>query len=224
MFVQFTLDSEAMQEAVSHASDVRVSIKHLDRTDDGAIRTVFWAIGSDLQGLERGLQRDDTVTDFRSIATNGNEHLYRALHPPDLKDVTVPEAAIRADGVLLDATTEAAGWEMKMLFPDRESFTEFRSACGDVGLAVDVDSIYSKPFAAAEDDLALTDPQRDLLRRAVEVGYFDIPRQTTLQELGQQMDISGQAASERLRRGMETLVRETVTDEGVDAVSSESDR
>lgn len=223
MFVQFTLDSEAMQTAVSHASDVRVSIKHLDPTEDGSIRTVFWATGSDLQELERGLERDETVSEVQPIASNGDERLYRALHPSNMKDVTVPQAAIKTDGVLLGATTEGAGWRIKMLFPDRESFTDFRSACADAGLTVDVDSIYSKPFSEAEDDLALTDPQRNLLRRAVEVGYFDIPRQTTLQELGQQMNISGQAASERLRRGMETLVRETVSGEGIDGVSSDSD-
>jgi len=38
------------------------------------------------------------------------------------------------------------------------------------------------------------------------------------------MDISGQAASERLRRGMETLIRETVTEEALDRGEGETDR
>jgi predicted DNA binding protein len=110
---------------------------------------------------------------------------------------------------------------VKMLFPSRDAFNEFRETCNELNLMMDVDSIYSEPFSGASDDIALTDPQRDLLTRAVQVGYFEIPRETTLQELGQQMNIAGQAASERLRRGMETLISETVTEESL--VAEEQD-
>jgi predicted DNA binding protein len=138
--------------------------------------------------------------------------VFYAAHVPD---VVVYEAVVDADGVFLNAETDGDGWTVKMLFPSRDAFNELRETCEDVDLAMDVDSIYSKPFSGSGDEIALTDPQRDLLTRAVKVGYFDIPRETTLQELGQQMNISGQAASERLRRGMETLIRETVTEESL---------
>lgn len=223
MFVQFHLDSDVMQTALEAAPEMRVTVKNVDSAPEIPHRSVFWARDGDFDAFDDGLAADDTVERFRPIAENDGERLYCAHHHDDLPDIDVRNAGVHADGVLLRCETTGGGWTVKMLFPDRESFTTFREACADAGLTVDVDSIYSKPFSEPSNEFALTDPQRDLLERAVEVGYFDIPRETTLQELGQQMDISGQAASERLRRGMETLIRETVTNDALESDQRETD-
>ena len=215
MFVQFHLDSTVMSTALGHASGMGLTVQHVDSSDSIPMRSVFWAGGDDFDAFETGLDADGTVTDWRVIAQNGDERLYRVHFAADTPDVVIYESAVDADGVFLKSETDGDGWTVKMLFPSRDAFNEFRAACDDVDLALDVDSIYSKPFSGSGDEIALTDPQRNLLTRAVQVGYFDIPRETTLQELGQQMNISGQAASERLRRGMETLIRETVTEESL---------
>jgi predicted DNA binding protein len=224
MFVQFHLDSTVMRTALERAPGMSVTVEHIDSTPNVPMRSVFWATGGDFERFEHGLDVDETITDTLLVAENGEERLYRAQCAEGVPDVHVYHSAVDADGVFLKSEDTEDGWTVKMLFPSRESFTAFRDGCTEVGLTVDVDSIYSKPFSDGGDDVALTDPQRDLLTRAVKVGYFDIPRETTLQELGQQMDISGQAASERLRRGMETLIRETVTEEALDRGEGETDR
>jgi predicted DNA binding protein len=102
---------------------------------------------------------------------------------------------------------------MKMLFPDRSSFSNFRQTCEEAGVNATIESIHSGSVEQSSADADLTSAQREILTRAVEVGYFDIPRQTTLRGLGEEVGVSGQAASERLRRGMDTLVRETLSDD-----------
>lgn len=216
MFVQFHLDSAVLGTALEHAPGMQLTTQHWDSTPAVPLRSVFWAARGDFDAFERGLEDDGTITSFRLIAENGDERLYRAHYHEDASCVSIYHAAIDEDGVFLKAETDGDGWTTKMLFPSRDAFNEFREACDAVDLSLSVDSIYSKPFSGSGDEIALTDPQRDLLTRAVQVGYFDIPRETTLQELGQQMNISGQAASERLRRGMETLIRETVTEQAID--------
>jgi len=215
MFVQFHLDSTFLQTALENAPGMHATVKHADATPEIPLRSVLWASDGEFDAFERGLEVDETITDSRLVAENGDKRLYRAYYGEDLPDVSIYRAAVGADGVFLKAESSGEGWTIKMLFPARDAFNEFRDACTAVDLSIDVDSIYSKPFSGSSDEIALTDPQRDLLTRAVQVGYFDIPRETTLQELGQQMNISGQAASERLRRGMETLIRETVTEEAL---------
>jgi predicted DNA binding protein len=215
MFVQFHLESVVLSKAITHAPEMEVSAQHIDSSPSIPMRSVFWASGGEFDAFETGLDDDGTVTNWRVIAENGDDRLYRVFYAAHVPDVVVYEAVVDADGVFLNAETDGDGWTVKMLFPSRDAFNELRETCEDVDLAMDVDSIYSKPFSGSGDEIALTDPQRDLLTRAVKVGYFDIPRETTLQELGQQMNISGQAASERLRRGMETLIRETVTEESL---------
>ncbi|WP_227377759.1 helix-turn-helix domain-containing protein [Haladaptatus halobius] len=56
----------------------------------------------------------------------------------------------------------------------------------------------------------LTDTQRETLLSAVDYGYFEIPRESSLAELATQLGISQNAASERIRCGVKQLVTETL--------------
>ena len=56
----------------------------------------------------------------------------------------------------------------------------------------------------------LTEQQYDTLTRAVEQGYYDVPREMNAKELADELDISHQALSERFRRGTKNLVNSTL--------------
>jgi hypothetical protein len=56
----------------------------------------------------------------------------------------------------------------------------------------------------------LTDNQQEARRTAYELGYFDIPRQASLEAVAAELDISASSVSERLRRAQTRLVEETV--------------
>jgi predicted DNA binding protein len=59
----------------------------------------------------------------------------------------------------------------------------------------------------------VTGPQREALVLAVERGYYDIPRRCSTAELAAVLGVSDQAVSERLRRGIATLVERTLGDD-----------
>ncbi len=59
----------------------------------------------------------------------------------------------------------------------------------------------------------LTTEQREALAVAYRNGYFAVPRETTTAALAEKLGISGQAVSERLRRGYTRLVDATFDDE-----------
>jgi predicted DNA binding protein len=52
------------------------------------------------------------------------------------------------------------------------------------------------------------DDTRTVLRSAVEEGYFGVPREISLAELSEKHDLSTKEASERLRYGVDKLVRD----------------
>lgn len=52
--------------------------------------------------------------------------------------------------------------------------------------------------------------QREALILAVERGYFAVPRETKLEEIAEELGITRQAASERVRRGAETVLRKSL--------------
>ncbi|WIV68601.1 helix-turn-helix domain-containing protein [Natrialbaceae archaeon AArc-T1-2] len=55
----------------------------------------------------------------------------------------------------------------------------------------------------------LTAKQREVVLLALEHGYYETPRRTTLGELADKLDISSSAASQRLNAAERTLIRET---------------
>ena len=60
----------------------------------------------------------------------------------------------------------------------------------------------------------LTDRQRRLVVEAVEAGYYDTPRGSSLTELAERLDIAKSTASETLHRAEEQIVKEYVTQLG----------
>ncbi len=63
-------------------------------------------------------------------------------------------------------------------------------------------------------DAALTEKQRHTLEVALELGYFETPRDITLKELAAELDITHQALSERLRRATAALATAALRNPG----------
>jgi len=59
-----------------------------------------------------------------------------------------------------------------------------------------------------ETTAALTEPQQEAIAEAYRQGYYDVPREISLEELANELDISHQALSERLRRANRVLAGE----------------
>ncbi|SDY15299.1 HTH DNA binding domain-containing protein [Halobellus clavatus] len=60
--------------------------------------------------------------------------------------------------------------------------------------------------------------QQELLAIAYSNGYFDKPREMTLQEIAEELDISTSAASGRLRRGVKKLIDLSDVDTAIEPV------
>lgn len=95
-----------------------------------------------------------------------------------------------------------------MQFRDRDEPVAFRDDRLTNGVSIQLRRLFNPeqqskggPFANA---------QADVLRMAYESGYWDIPRRITLEALGARLEISGSAATQRSRRGIETLVTDTL--------------
>ncbi|MFL9708975.1 helix-turn-helix domain-containing protein, partial [Aeromonas veronii] len=77
--------------------------------------------------------------------------------------------------------------------------SEMYDFCEDNGLSLTVDAIYD----LTSDDstqYGLTDSQYTSLMRAREMGFYEVPRAISLSDLADELDVSHQALSERLRR------------------------
>jgi predicted DNA binding protein len=110
------------------------------------------------------------------------------------------------DGTVRRGSGTADSWAFETRFPTHDAFGGFRTACADRDLTVEVEQVYSPTRRGTGAWYGLTPRQRRTLELAVERGYYDIPRRCTTIELADELGISDQAVTERLRRGIVTFV------------------
>lgn len=67
----------------------------------------------------------------------------------------------------------------------------------------------------------LTDRQREVIEAAAEAGYYDTPRQCSLTELADRLDIAKSTCSNTLHRAEEAIIKEYVRREVVGGLSGE---
>jgi predicted DNA binding protein len=211
IIVEHLMRGPILQKTFQQAPDMRIVLEQESATSEGPVRLLFWAEGPDFEAFEAAMEADPTVTDVTCLARTDATHLYRARLTEQGMEVTTMNLWMELDIVLLHATRSVNGWEVRMRFPDRDALGEFRAYCDDHDLDFKVLALYSTDDTQPVGRFGVTEPQRDTLLAAVESGYFSIPRESSLAELADQLGLSSQATSERLRRGTEALVRNTLT-------------
>lgn len=98
--------------------------------------------------------------------------------------------------------------------PGRDALVEFRQFCTDEAVEFSLSRLYTPDRTGSRSQFGLTAAQRETLVTAHEQGYFEVPREATLTELGTVPGVSEQSVSERLRRAHERLVTMAVLTDG----------
>ncbi|PSQ42200.1 hypothetical protein BRD17_09115, partial [Halobacteriales archaeon SW_7_68_16] len=155
--------------------------------------------------------------DESRLTGTGNVSYIHTVGDRLLCTVTVGEEArqflaclVDGPGMFLSGIGTDDGWEFTVRFPSHGAVRRFRDRCAEIGADIDVTMVYRAPGDEREDGYGLTDLQRETLEQAVVDGYYEVPRNVTLQHLADDLDRSDQATSERLRRAVSTLVDNTL--------------
>lgn len=164
----------------------------------------------DFEAFESALVDDRTVDAVEQIAETGGRRIYQVGIAPDRRMLAAEGAKFGIQ--VLSIRADDGDWRLRLRAQDREALVDVRELAADLSLSFRVTTVYrERPDRSA---VFLTPPQEELVVAAYENGYFSQPRESSLEELADSLDISPSAASGRLRRAMETLVAETVVDEG----------
>jgi len=121
------------------------------------------------------------------------------------------EAMEAAGGTVLEGTGRSDAWRFRIRFEGHKRLTAFYRACAERGVDLDIEDVHG-PRSARDlgVEFELTETQRETLRMALERGHFAVPRETSLADLGEEIGVSDTAVSERLRRGIATLLSTTI--------------
>lgn len=163
---------------------------------------------SDRTAFTTTVNQHPAVRGITEVSSHGDETLYAMEW--EVSDDAFLRGVDTVDGHLLDATGTADEWGFEIRFPTHEAVSEFQEYCHEHDIPIDVKRIFNPTTPDAGPWYGLTGPQREILIHAAETGYYSIPRQISTKELATMFDISDQAATERLRRGILTLVQHTL--------------
>ncbi|WP_049922896.1 helix-turn-helix domain-containing protein [Halopiger djelfimassiliensis] len=127
---------------------------------------------------------------------------------PHLDELSGLKALATTDSIIDRIEVLPTGWRQTGWFATRTAFDAFREFWQrNGGFRLRRLTREGEPKPPGD---GLTDCQREALRTAYELGYFDIPRQASLEEIAAELDISASSVSERLRRAQTQLIEETV--------------
>jgi predicted DNA binding protein len=198
----------ALSETARQLPDVYFYVEQTAMADtDDTLN--LWIATDDPSAIDGALEDDPSVTDHERLKGNDDEYLYRVTLAKEVR--LVRELVHGYDGTITEVYGDADGWTLEVRFPDRERFSELDDEFEGFGIHPTYETIESIDDSEDEPMNVLTDSQRRSIELAVDRGYYQVPREVSLQELAREMDISHQALSERLRRAEKRLAEEKLT-------------
>lgn len=210
--VRFSVPADAfgLGDVLAEQSGVRIRFESVIPTGEATIPYLWVSIG-DADVVETALRGASAVDEVRAVDEVDGETLVRVRWSSELDGLI--DAIDVSDAVILYGEGEGDSWSFRVRFPDHTDLSAFYHTCAERGIPVDIAEVHDPIGTGTDDGVGLTDEQRTALRTALAEGYFAVPRGTTLVDLADELGVSDSAVSQRLRRGLATLLAATLRSE-----------
>lgn len=175
-----------------------------------ALGILHYVVG-DADALERAMQEIPEVVGYdmeriddqscyvyvRDATTDALQELFRPISSGGL--VVVPPIEYEPDGTVV----------FSIFGPD----DELQAAIESVSVPVDVtiEAVGGLAGTTAAVEALLTDRQREVVETAVELGYYDIPRTASQEEIATELDAAPSTTAEHLRKAEARVLRAQFT-------------
>lgn len=203
---EFSVDVEAfaLSETLPARPEVQIEADRMVAHSPEWTLPCLWVTGDDLAAFHTALAADPTVDSILGMEVYNGTRLYHLEWDEGI--IETIEAIIDKRGTILAAQGRDTMWQLRIRFMESEQLEAFREHFhGDFTL----DRLVT-PVLPRQEESKITPEQREALVLAAARGYFDVPRETTLADLADELDITHQSLSERLRRGEKALVTNTL--------------
>jgi hypothetical protein len=209
VIVEFSVADEefALGRVLGDLPDMHVELERLVPTG-GAVIPYLWVRGGDYERFERRVVESDAVDAFVALDRLDDWVLYRLEwgNPPD----SLLEGIEASNGVILQAIGDE-DWVFRLRFPDHEAVSTFYNFCTERGIGIHVDRSYTLTERTESGyQFDLSQEQREAVLLGLRMGYFETPSRASLADLAADLGISEQAVSNRVRRGTERVLRQSL--------------
>jgi predicted DNA binding protein len=206
---EFTLRSHEFPLGTVFAElpDVTVQLERVVPDARGVV-PYFWVRGTETDSIVDQFSAHPGVEDIQFVDEIDGEYLMRCQWVSEHDSVL--DALVDPEVVLLSAVGTDDKWTFELRGESRQAIATFRNYCQEHEIPITLTELHAlQPLAARHD---LTEKQREALIRAFERGYFDSPRETTLEAVADELGITQQSLSSRLRRGNRRLIEQALVE------------
>jgi predicted DNA binding protein len=176
---------------------------------------LFWVHHTDNETFVESIQRHPAVRSTTAVDSFEDRTLFKLDWDASVDDLI--RGIEDRDGYVLNAVGRAMNWEFEVRFRTHEALRAFSDDCNAAGIPLTIQRVYAPSGGREDPGEELTDAQLEALTLAIEKGYYSIPRGCSTKELGDELGISDQAVTERLRRAIVALSTSTIADLDTDA-------
>ncbi|MFB6195741.1 MAG: helix-turn-helix domain-containing protein [Haloplanus sp.] len=210
--IEFTIPTDAFELGETLAmSAVEIQLSQVVPRGDRFV-PYLWARTTDTPDqfaeFEAMLDDDFRVDHLEALEDNGGERLYRIEWATELNGLF---AGLRSHELSIEYRRGTADqWKFRAFNREHGRLESFQEYCAAHDIDIQIERVYHPTSLDNRPEWGLTAEQRTVLQTACELGYFDVPQGASLAEVGEELDISRQAASDRLHRGLQTLISEAL--------------
>ncbi len=163
----------------------------------------LWLSGAPKAEIETGLADASTIEEYALVSGDEEQWLYNVEFARKTTDIF--GLVLEEGGTILDASATGRSWVLDIRVQERSDASSIHTRFEEHDLEPTVIRLYDTNGETGSQS-GLTQNQYETLVAAINHGYFEIPRDVSMQELSEQLDVSHQALSERLRRAYRSLV------------------
>lgn len=210
IIAEYTLDHPILRRTLNRVPGAKLAWEDSFMDSDGRLRDIAWMECDDFEALDAVLSDDPTVANPTVLTETGGRRLYRYDLAGDGTESSIMPVVVEVGGVHQEVTASDEGWRNRTRYPDREAFQRVYRFCREKDVDFAFHRLYEESPMAGTEGHGLSDLQRETLVEAVNCGYLDVPRRSSLEELADRLGIAESSASERFRRGVRNLIERTL--------------
>ncbi|MFP9191004.1 helix-turn-helix domain-containing protein [Natronosalvus vescus] len=204
IITEFTVPAKAfaLEHTLDAVADVTIEIERLATHSREWVMPFLWIYSDNLDSIETALRDDASVTDV-TVLDRTDEFAYVNVYWAEPVQELVDHIVDR-HGIMEEAGARDGTWYLRIRFIDRDALEDFQTYFHEQGYSFELHRLYdgSEP---KKRKFGLTPVQYETLVTALEMGYFDIPRNAQIGELATELGVSTNAVSQRLRRATSNL-------------------
>lgn len=189
-----------------NAPDATVELERLI-PHESLVIPYFWVRGAFEADIETAFEAHAGVVTVKLVDSVENEYLMRAEWRGEYFGIL--SALSEANVAVLTGVGTKDGWDFEVRGETRETISDFRTLCQEHDIPIEITAVHALLPVQGE-GYELTEAQREALVLAYERGYFDSPRAVSLEDVAEDLGISQQALSSRIRRGHRRLIAGTL--------------